>query len=54
MGNRVTQRILSCDICDKTPEDGQHLWNMCHEVWCESCCDKVEKETETENETEEA
>jgi hypothetical protein len=40
MGRRVTQRILECAICEKTPEDGEYLWEMCGEYWCEECCDK--------------
>ena len=40
MGHRVTQRIFQCDLCGTTPDDGEYLWEMCGEYWCESCCDK--------------
>ena len=40
MGHRVTQRILECAICEKTPEDGDYLWEMGSGHWCEDCCDK--------------
>ena len=39
MGHHIRQTIYTCDICDKTPEDGESLWHMNSEVWCESCCD---------------
>ncbi len=42
MGHRTRQRILVCAVCDKTPEDGEPLWEMCGEYWCEDCCDKEE------------
>ena len=41
MGQRIIQTIYTCDICGETPED---LWNMNSQVWCESCCDKIENE----------
>lgn len=40
MGNRITQRIYKCDVCGKTPEDGEYLWHMGNEVWCRECCEK--------------
>ena len=39
MGYRLTQRIYSCDVCGKTPEDGEYMWHMGNEIWCEECCD---------------
>lgn len=42
MGRRVIQRILICDLCGKTPEAGEPLWEMGLEVWCEECCNKEE------------
>jgi len=44
MGHRITQTIYKCDICDKIPEDGEYLWHMNRQVWCEECCGKVENE----------
>ena len=42
MGNRVTQRIYECSICEQIPEDGEYLWHMGNEIWCEKCIDKAE------------
>ena len=39
MGHRTAQRILTCSICNNTPEDGEYLWEMCGEYWCEPCTD---------------
>jgi len=44
MGRRITQTIYTCDVCGKTPEDGEYLWHMNNQVWCESCCDKIDNE----------
>ncbi len=41
MGHRVTQRILECDVCHTIPDDGQYLWEMCGEYWCEACCEQA-------------
>ena len=38
MRHRITQRIYTCDICGETPDDGEYLWHMNNEVWCEKCC----------------
>jgi len=43
MGNRVTQVIYQCNLCDKTPDDGEHLWRMGREIWCEKCCTEQEE-----------
>lgn len=40
MGHRVTQRVFQCDVCGTTPDDGEYLWEMGREHWCEDCCDK--------------
>jgi len=48
MGHRIIQTIYTCDLCDKTPEDGEKLWHMNQEVWCEECCNKKDEETEEE------
>jgi hypothetical protein len=48
MGARITQRIYICDVCGKTPEDGEHLWNMCNKVICEDCIKKQEEEDNKE------
>ena len=50
MGQRVTQRILVCDLCGKVPDDGEHMWEMGRELWCEECCEKQENESEEETE----
>ena len=44
MGRRLTQRILECSICNTTPENGEHLWEMGNEVWCEKCCNEEKEE----------
>jgi hypothetical protein len=49
MGHRIIQTIYTCDLCGETPEDGGKLWHMNDQVWCESCCDKVENEEIDEN-----
>ena len=48
MGNKIIQRIYTCDLCDKISEDGEPLWHMCQEVWCKGCCDKADNEPEKE------
>lgn len=31
MGQRITQRIYTCDLCGKTPDDGEFMtWNRKH------------------------
>jgi len=51
MGQRIDQRIYTCSICGETPEDGEKLWHMGNEIWCEKCCkDAEETEEETSNE----
>jgi hypothetical protein len=40
MGHRLTQRIHTCAICDKTPADGEYMWWMGSETWCEECCER--------------
>ena len=42
MGRRTTQRILVCDECGRTPEDGEYLWEMCGVYICAECIDKDE------------
>ncbi len=49
MGQRLTQRILTCDDCGRTPEDGENLWEMYNgsgcEYICENCIDNcIDKE----------
>ena len=38
MGHRIMQRILECAICNKAPDHGEPLWEMCGQYWCEECC----------------
>ena len=45
MGHRTTQRILKCAICQRIPEDGEPMWEMNSDHWCEQCCDDIENET---------
>jgi hypothetical protein len=40
MGYKITQRILECAICGAIPEDGESMWQMGSEYWCESCCEQ--------------
>lgn len=49
MGHIIIQTIYTCDLCGETPEDGGKLWHMNNQVWCESCCDKVDNEEIDEN-----
>ena len=45
MGQRITQIIHECSICGTIPEDGEHMWHMCGETWCEPCCNEdIEKQ----------
>ena len=46
MGQRITQRILECSKCGKIPEDGENLWQMGVEIWCQECCEKEEDQKE--------
>jgi len=50
MGHRITQRIHECSQCSKIPEDGEYMWYMGDEIWCEECCDKEEDEDEENDE----
>jgi len=50
MGQILTQKIYECSLCNNIPEDGENLWQMGNEVWCEKCCDKEERiDNEDEN-----
>jgi len=49
MGFRLTQKIYECGKCGIVPEDGEFMWYMGNETWCEKCCDS---EDENNNETE--
>lgn len=51
MGQKLIQRILECSLCGKIPENGEPIWEMGRELWCEECCDKMEKEQENELKT---
>lgn len=44
MGQKIRQRIYTCSLCDKIPDDGENMWEMGSEVWCEKCIDKLENE----------
>lgn len=50
MGKRIKQQILTCDLCNKTPDDGEYMWEMGIEVWCEECCEEQQNESEDETE----
>ena len=39
MGQKIIQRIVSCDCCGETPNDGEPLWEMGNENICEKCFD---------------
>ena len=43
MGQRIIQRVYECSLCNKVPEDGEYLWHMNNQIWCEECCDKVDR-----------
>lgn len=49
MGRIIYQHIYTCDICGKTPEDGEKLWHMNSEVWCEKCRNDIEQAEEESN-----
>ena len=49
MGQRTTQRILECDDCGRTPEDGEYMWEMCGKYICSTCIDKEEEDEEEES-----
>jgi hypothetical protein len=46
MGHRTTQRILICDDCGRTPEDGEFMWAMGSYYICETCIDKDMEDSE--------
>jgi len=48
MGCKVTQVIYQCGKCGITPDDGEDMWRMGYEVWCEKCCDTEEKDKTNE------
>lgn len=39
MGRRVIQKDYVCAICGHDAEDGETMWEMGNEIWCELCCD---------------
>ena len=39
MGQRITQRIYDCDICGRTPEDGEDMWEMYNGNGCVYLCE---------------
>jgi len=41
MGQLIIQKIYTCDICGEIPEDGEKLWCMGNEIWCEKCCEEA-------------
>jgi|GEM_PF-2546477 len=45
MGQRTTQRILECAICKTIPANGEPMWEMYADYWCDSCCEEQENET---------
>lgn len=53
MGRRITQTIYECSVCRNTPEDGEYLWHMNSEVWCEKCCDDADKQNNQSDEEDE-
>ena len=48
MGYRTYQRILVCDVCGRQPDDGEPMWHMGSEVWCEACCDAADNAVDNE------
>lgn len=46
MGRRIVQRIYECSVCGKIPDDGENMWEMGVEVWCEDCVKKSEEDVE--------
>lgn len=48
MGHRLTQRIYTCDKCGITPKEGENMWRMGTEVWCEDCCNNEDDETDSQ------
>ena len=48
MGDRIIQRIYECSLCGKIPENGEKLWHMGNEEWCEECCDREEGKSQSE------
>lgn len=43
MGHRVTQTIYTCAKCNIIPDNGEKMWWMGNEIWCEQCCNNDEK-----------
>ena len=50
MGNRITQRIRECYECVRTPEDGEHMWQMPDGYMCATCIEENENKDEDEDE----
>lgn len=44
MGHRIYQRILKCGDCERIPDDGEPMWEMCGKYICETCIDKDDDE----------
>lgn len=49
MGQRITQKIYTCDKCGKIPEDGEYMWYMGNEIWCEECCEEADENEDDSN-----
>lgn len=41
MGRCLYQRIYECSLCGRKPEDGEKLWEMGSEIWCDYCAERV-------------
>lgn len=51
MGYMFRQHIYTCDVCGVTPEDGEVMYHMGTEVWCEKCVNAPsDKDTPEEEE----
>jgi len=44
MGYMTIQRILECNDCERIPEDGEPLWEMCGVYICQDCIDKDDED----------
>ena len=49
MGSRVTQVNYECAICGHKAKDGEHMWYMGSDIWCESCCDDESEQSIIDN-----
>jgi len=35
--HKITQKILVCENCGCTPDNGENMWQIINDYWCDNC-----------------